>query len=163
MTQDKSSSDKRCVIIDLRWPKGQSVNSGSNFDKYLDTVSTYPSIDNITDQVLLLGRGCQIFKVDISRAFRHLGLYWDHYYINFFADFLHELGLTVSQSKLVPPGTKVVCLGILVNTEDCSVSILPQKLAVIKDLCFQWSTKTSCMKKRIAVTSRVLTVWGQMY
>ena len=68
MTRDKSSSDKRRVIIELCWPKGQSVTSGANLDKYLDTDFglTYPSIDNITNQVLQLGRGCIIFKVDIS-------------------------------------------------------------------------------------------------
>ena len=63
---------------------------------------------------------------------------------------LHELGLTVSKKKLVPPGTpKVVCLGILVNTEDCSVFITPEKLTVIKQLRLQWSTKTSCSKKEL--------------
>ena len=68
MTRDKSSSDHRRVIIDLSWPLGQSVNSGVDSDKYLDTdfVLTYPSIDNITDEVLKLGRGCQIFKIGIS-------------------------------------------------------------------------------------------------
>ena len=35
LTQDKSSSDKRRVIIDLSWPKGQSVNSGAGSDRYL--------------------------------------------------------------------------------------------------------------------------------
>ena len=56
MTRDKSSSDHRRVIIDLSWPIGQSVNSGVDSDKYLDTefVLTYPSIDNITDEVLKL-------------------------------------------------------------------------------------------------------------
>ena len=182
MTRDKSSSDKRRVIIDLSWPKGQSVNSGVNSDRYLDVdfVLTYPSIDNITEEVLKLGKGCQIFKVDISRAFRHvpidpgdldlLGLHWENYFIdrslpfgfkhrsaifqrisdavrfimtseghktwNYIDDFLcvslpskinysytrlqsllQELGLTVSSKKLVPPSTRVVCLGILVDTE----------------------------------------------
>ena len=53
MTRDKSSSDKRRVIIDLSWPKGQSVNSGAELDRYFGTefVLTYPSIDNITNQV----------------------------------------------------------------------------------------------------------------
>ena len=71
MTRDKSSSDKRQVIIDLSCPKGQSVSSWADLDKYLGTefVLTYPSIDNITNQVLQLGRGCQILKVDISHAF----------------------------------------------------------------------------------------------
>ena len=51
MTREKSSSDKRRVIIDLSWPKGQSVNSGVASDQYLDVefVLTYLSIDNITD------------------------------------------------------------------------------------------------------------------
>ena len=212
MTWDKSSSDKRCVIIDLSWPKGQSVNSGA--DKYLGTefVLTHPSIDNITNQVLQLGRGCQIFKVDISRAFRHvpidpgdldlLGLHWRHYYIDFSLPFslkhgssifqglsdgvrdiikqegyqiwnyiddflcmalpskiqhsyvrleslLQELGLTISEKKLVPPSTKVMCLGILVNTEDCSISIPQEKLTVIKQFCLQWSTRSSCSKKEL--------------
>ena len=52
MTRDKSSSDKRRVIMDLSWPKGQSVNSGAELDKYLGTdfVLAYPSVDNITDR-----------------------------------------------------------------------------------------------------------------
>ena len=214
MTRDKSSSDKRRVIMDLSWPKGQSVNSGAELDRYLGTqfVLTYPSVDNITDQVLQLGRGCHIFKVDISRAFRHvpidpgdldlLGLHWGQYYINFSLPFglkhgssifqrlsdavryimkqeghqiwnyiddflcvalpskiqhsfarlqnlLQELGLTISQRKLVAPSTKVVCLGILVNTEDCSVSIPEEKLSSIKQMCVQWSKKSTCTKKEL--------------
>ena len=94
MTRHKSSSDKRRVIIDLSWPKGQSVNSGVDSDRYfnVDFVLTYPSKDNNTDEVLKLWRGCQIFKVDISRAFHHvpidleyldlLGLHWKDYYID---------------------------------------------------------------------------------
>ena len=214
MTQDKSSSDKRRVIIDLSWPLGTSVNSGVSSDKYLGTdfVLTYPSIDNITDQVLHLGRGCKIFKVDISRAFCHnpidprdldlLGLYWSKYFIDFLLPFgfkhgssifqrisdgvrfmmrkeghqvwnyiddflcislpskinqsyvrlqelLAELGLTVSDKKLVTPSTKVVCLGILVDTVQCTVSIPPDKLHSIKQLCHSWSTKHTCTKKEL--------------
>ena len=169
------------------------MNSGVDSDRYLDVdfVLTYPSIDNITDEVLKLGKGCQIFKVDISRAFRQvpidpgdldlLGLHWEDYFINrslpfgfkhgsaifqcisdsvrsimtseghkiwnYIDDFLcvslpskinhsygrlqsllGELGLTVSNKKLVPPSTQVVCLGILVYTETLAVSIPPEKL-----------------------------------
>ena len=69
------------------------MNSASDSDRYLDVdfVLTYPSIDNITDEVLKLGKGCQIFKVEISRAFHHvpldpgdldlLGLDWGDYFI----------------------------------------------------------------------------------
>ena len=68
MTRDKSSSEHRRVIIDLSWPIVQSVNSGVASDNYLNTefVLTYPSIYNITDEVLKLGKGCQIFKIGIS-------------------------------------------------------------------------------------------------
>ena len=81
-------------MINPSWPQGNSVNAGVPSDKYLGTefVLTYPSVDNITQEVLRLGRGCKIFKVDISRAFRHvpidpgdvdlLGLYWKEYFID---------------------------------------------------------------------------------
>ena len=59
------------VIIDPSWPLGPSVNLGVSSDRYLDTdfVLTYPSIDNITDQVLRLGKGFKIFKCNISGDF----------------------------------------------------------------------------------------------
>ena len=74
MTQDKPNSVHRRVIIDLSWPLGESVNAGVPGDKYLGTefVLTYPSIDNITQEVLRLGNGCKIFKVHIGGAFRHV-------------------------------------------------------------------------------------------
>ena len=64
MTGVKSSSEHRRVIIDLSWHIGQSVNSGVSADKYLDTefVLAYPSIDNITDEVLKVGKGCKYSK-----------------------------------------------------------------------------------------------------
>ena len=93
MTRDKSSSVNRRVISDLSWLPGHSVNSGVGGDCYLSTefVLTYPSINNITNEVLKLGKGCQIFKIDISRAFYHvpidpgdldlLGLCWEDYFL----------------------------------------------------------------------------------
>ena len=51
-----------------------------------------PTVDHITDQLKVLGRGAHLYKIDISRAFRHikvdpldydlLGLHWRHIYIN---------------------------------------------------------------------------------
>ena len=74
MTRDKPNSEYRRVIIDLSWPLGESVNAGVPTDKYLgmEFVLTYPLVDNITQEVLRLGKGCKIFKVDISIAFRHI-------------------------------------------------------------------------------------------
>ena len=74
MTRDKSSAVNRRVLTELSWPMGNSVNSGVSADRYLDIefILTYPSFDNITDQVLKLGKSCEIFKIDISRVFRHV-------------------------------------------------------------------------------------------
>ena len=47
---------------------------GVSKDLYLGTSYTlhYPSVDNITAALRHLGHGAQLFKIDISRAFRHL-------------------------------------------------------------------------------------------
>ena len=72
MTRDKPDSDTRRTIVDLSWPKGQSVNAGVQKDKYLgsDFVLNYPSVDDIVKRVIELGPGSLLCKVDISRAFR---------------------------------------------------------------------------------------------
>ena len=107
MTRDKSSSVNRRVIIDLSWPFGHSVNSGVGSDCYLGTefVLTYPSIDNITSEVLKLGKGCKIFKIDISRVFCHvqiddldlLGLSWEDYFLNQLLPFGFKHGSSIFQ------------------------------------------------------------------
>ena len=76
MTREKSNSVNRSVIIDLSWPIGESVNAGVTPEKYLgiDFILSYPSVDNIVNEVLKLGKGCEISKVDISRAFRHVSI-----------------------------------------------------------------------------------------
>ena len=58
-----------------------------------------------------------------------------------------DLGLTISDRKLVPPSTQVVCLGILINTENGTVSIPPDRLCQICDAVRQWLGKTSCTKR----------------
>ena len=47
------------------------------------------------------------------------------------------------------PSTQVTCLGIVVDTVALSVSILAEKLSVIKDICLAWSSKQTCMKKEL--------------
>ena len=94
MTRPKPNSATRRVIIDLSWPKGASVNDGVNKTSYLgsDFKLTFPTIDHLTSELKKLGRGAHIFKVDVSRAFRHLsmdpadydllGLYWDAAFVD---------------------------------------------------------------------------------
>ena len=214
ITREKPNSNKRRVIVDLSWPMGNAVNDGVAPDTYLGTsfILTYPSIDDITDQVVRLGRGCCLYKIDISRAFRHvkmdpgyynkLGLKWndfffdsclafgfrhgssifqrisdavryimlkyDHHIINYCDDLigyglpskiqqsfntlckiLGELGLTISETKLVAPSTSVVCLGVLINTVEGTISVPPDKLEKIKAICVKWGVKTKTNKREL--------------
>ena len=54
---------------------------------------------------------------------------------------LNGLGLTISDIKLVTRNTKVVCLGVLINTLDRTVSIPPEKFCPINDTVHQWLKK----------------------
>ena len=62
------------IIVDLSWPKGESVNSSINKSTYLGSKFdlTFPSVDHITEEAKCLGRGALLYKVDVSRAFRHV-------------------------------------------------------------------------------------------
>ena len=214
MTRHKPNSDRRRVIIDLSWPLGASVNSGIDKNTYLDApfTLTFPTVDDITSELKRLGRGALLYKIDVSRAFRHvkvdpgdydlLGLHWRHAYVDTCVPFgtrhgsqifqrlsdavryimrqrgfrvidyiddyvgfgvpsvarasfaslfelMQQLGLTVSDKKLVPPSTKVVCLGVLIDTENGTVSIPPEKLRQINDMVKEWLSKTTCTKRQL--------------
>ena len=47
---------------------------------------------------------------------------------------LRQLGLDVSQKKLVAPSTKAICLGIEINTIHRTISIPEEKLASIHNM-----------------------------
>ena len=210
MSREKPEANTRCVIIDLSWPLGQSVNSGIDKTSYLGTDFSIvlPIVDHITDKLKTLGRGAHIYTIDISRAFRHikvdpldyhlLGLHWRHVYvdtcvpfgschgsqifqrvsdavrfmmrraghsiINYVGfgvptdakrsydhlyDLLDRLGLTISQKKLVPPSTSVVCLGVQIDTEKGSISIPQAKLRQICDTVKEWENKKYCTKRQL--------------
>ena len=94
MTRAKPNSDRCRVIIDLSWPLGASVNAGIDKNTYLDTLFalTFPTVDDITNELKRLGRGAFLYKIDISRVFRHvkvdpgdydlLGLEWNGHYVD---------------------------------------------------------------------------------
>ena len=94
LTREKPNSDNRRVIVDLSWPLGLSVNGGIDKNSYLGTDFSLhlPTIDHITEQLKILGKGCHLYKIDISRAFRHikvdpmdydlLGLSWHHVFVD---------------------------------------------------------------------------------
>ena len=94
MTRSKPNSDRRRVIVDLSWPIGESVNAGIDKNTYLGSQFdlNFPSIDHITEEAKRIGRGALLYKVDVSRAFRHvkvdpgdydlLGLEWYGAYVD---------------------------------------------------------------------------------
>ena len=74
MTRTKSDSDYQRTIMDLSFPKGLSINDGVLKDTYLGTKFQmhYPSVDSSIGTLNEIGPLAHIFKVDISRAFRHI-------------------------------------------------------------------------------------------
>ena len=68
MTRAKPNSDRRRVVIDLSWPLGESVNAETDKNAYLDTPLslTFPTVDDITNELNHLGHGTLLYKVDIS-------------------------------------------------------------------------------------------------
>ena len=216
MTRAKSDSESRRTIMDLSFPKGLSINDGVLKDTYLGTnfQMHYPSIDSIIRKLNELGPSAEIFKVDISRAFRHIRidpgdidllglqhrdkLYLDlsfpfgyrlgafffskisdavRYIMNknghnalmnyiddliycglpsnighsyqFLLDLLQDLGLDISTKKLCPPATNVICLGIMFDTVNRSISIPDNKLQEICTTCSVWSNKTIVTKNEL--------------
>ena len=94
-TVAKRDSQERRVIVDLSWSCGHSVNDGIPSDSYLGEPLElrYPTIDDIVDAVVTLGRGCYLYKRDFRKAYRQfpvdpkdypfLGYTWDkHFYFD---------------------------------------------------------------------------------
>ena len=74
LTREKPNSSNRRVILDLSFPPGHSVNDGVDKDKYLGSYFElkYPSVDDIVHSLRQLGPNALLYKIDISRAFRHI-------------------------------------------------------------------------------------------
>ena len=53
----------------------------------------------------------------------------------FLKNLLQKLGFPISVSKLVEPTVECHCLGILINTKECTLSLTAEKLSEIMDKC----------------------------
>ena len=62
---------------------------------------------------------------------------------------LERLGLTISEKRLVPPTTKAVCLGILIDTVNGMVSTPDEKLCQVKHTVIEWQEKERCSKHQL--------------
>ena len=58
-----------------------------------------------------------------------------------------DLGLTISQKKLVPPSTQVTCLGVLIDTVKGTISIPPDKLQDVTSTVLQWLSRDVASKR----------------
>ena len=203
MSREKPDSTNRRIIIDLSWPENASINHFTTANMYLDTVFKlrYPTVDNITEELLRMGGTPHLYKIDLSRAFRQLRidprdfnlltLKWDGAYFadtfcpfghvggsmacsrltdmfryvmngrnatvftyvddclgcahagrsmddyNFLLRLLQDLGFPISKNKLVSPTTKCQCLGVVIDTEQRTISVTQEKLSEIVAKCRQ--------------------------
>ena len=216
LTRDKPNSNNKRVILDLSFPQSKSVNDGVSKDLYLNTFFelNYPSVDTVVNRLKVLGSEALLYKIDISRAFRHiridpgdldlLGLKHDQlflectlqfgfrhgsvffqrctdavryimskkfkfpYLCNYIDDLIYtglpqeihssyttliallqELGLEISQSKLVPPTTTAVCLGIEIDTVRRTLEISAEKLSEIHTICQKFACKRKVTKNQL--------------
>ena len=97
--------------------------------QFIITKNGFSDLYNYVDDLLYCGLPSNIYK---SFAF--------------LSDLLHQLGLKINPKKLIEPSTSVVCFGILINTEDRTMSIPPDKLQEIIQSCHEWHTKWFCSK-----------------
>ena len=67
LSRPKPNASRR-IIVDLSWPKGQSVNSAVRDNCYDDQefILKYPSVDHILESISHIGKDAQLFKIDIS-------------------------------------------------------------------------------------------------
>ena len=59
---------------------------------------------------------------------------------------LQHLGFKLRQKKIVPPTTKLSCLGIVVDTTTFTTSIPEDKL---QDMCLKWAYKSKTTKHEL--------------
>ena len=72
----KKDAENRRLILDLSHPDENSVNDGIKKDYYLGEYDKlqFPSVDNLVEQIMKIGKGAKVFKVDLSRAYRQIGI-----------------------------------------------------------------------------------------
>ena len=68
---------------------------------------------------------------------------------HFLLQLLPKLGLEINKKKLVPPTTSMICLGILVDSQVRTMSVPPEKLKCITDMCHEWQNIQVCSKRQL--------------
>ena len=68
---------------------------------------------------------------------------------HFVINLLSRLGCTISEKKLVKPGTRVVCLGVLIDSTEGTISIPEDKLMKINETICDWLGKSVWTKRQL--------------
>ena len=70
----KKDSEDRRIILDLSYPKCNSINDFISKDWYLGEKIklTYPKVDDLVNIIKIKGRHCLLFKRDLKRAYRQI-------------------------------------------------------------------------------------------
>lgn len=73
-TVPKRNTSERRIILDLSFPKGNSINDFISKDFYLgeNIDLVYPKVDDFVQLIKQKGKGCLLFKTDLRRAYRQL-------------------------------------------------------------------------------------------
>ena len=118
---EKRDSEERRVIVDLSWPCGHSMNDGIPSDSYLGEplALRYPTIDDIVDAVVTLGRGCHLYTCNLRKAYRQfpvdpkdysfLGYTWDNH---FYFDIVLMMRLRSAVMACQHPTSTVSCIAL---------------------------------------------------
>ena len=72
----KKDTNERRFILDLSFPNGHSINDSVSKDFYLgQKISlSYPNVDDLVNIIKLKGKGCLLFKRDLRRFYRQIGI-----------------------------------------------------------------------------------------
>ena len=62
---------------------------------------------------------------------------------------LQDVGFAISSKKLVERTTKVVCLGVFIDSAEVILSVPEEKLQQIKDIVKLWKNRTSCIRRQL--------------
>ena len=100
--------------------------------RYIMQQKGYPYLQNYIDDLIYIG-----LPSSVQQAYESL------------LHLLQELGLEISSKKLHPPDTKVVCLGILIDTIHRTMSNPAEKLQQIIQVCHEWLDKRICTKNQL--------------
>lgn len=205
--------DRRRVILDLSWPKDNSVNSFIDKHTYLgeESVLSLPRVDRLVTIVCNKGPGCLLFKRDLKRAFRQLpvdpadwGFLAYHFQSHIFIDMvlpnglrsavlccqrttsavvfmfqqrgfdainyiddlggadtpvrageaydclgeiLRLCGLAEAAEKAEPPATRMIFLGVLVDSEKMTLEVGQDRLKELDTLLEQWLSWVTVTKQ----------------